>query len=87
MASLTYAMNNKVEFLFVKGADDIMVLSLGTRALDCPYKYQYVKGWGALEWANPIMNIATVGVSYIVNHVVSVAFSKNPQKYVRVQVM
>lgn len=84
-AAITHVMNNKAEFPSVKGVDDILVLSLGTGALDCPYKFQQVKRWGILEWAKPIMNIVTAGVSDIVDHAVSVAFRHNPQNYVRLQ--
>lgn len=84
-AAITHVMNNKAEFPSVKGVDDILVLSLGTGALDYPYKFQQVKRWGILEWAKPIMNIVTAGVSDIVDHAVSVVFHHNPQNYVRLQ--
>lgn len=85
-AAITHVMNNKVDFPSVKGMADILVLSLGGGEVDCPYKYEQVKSWGILEWAKPIMNIVSAGVSDIVDHAVSVLFRHNPQNYVRLQV-
>ena len=34
--AITHVLNNKVDFASVNGVDDILVLSLGAGAIDCP---------------------------------------------------
>eukprot|EP01018_Ginkgo_biloba_P036632 Gb_31110 [translate_table: standard] len=86
-AAITHVLHNKQEFPFVNGVDDLLVLSLGTGQFDRTYEYQKIRGWGAFNWAKPMMKIVLDGVSDMVDHVISMAFGENRQNYVRVQAM
>ncbi|KAH9288470.1 hypothetical protein KI387_032587 [Taxus chinensis] len=85
VAAVTHVLNNKQEFPFVRGVEDLLVLSIGTGQFDRKYEYQTVKGWGAFQWAKPVMKIVKDGVSDMVDHALSMAFGQKPQNYVRIQ--
>lgn len=85
VAAVTHVLNNKQEFPFVRGVEDLLVLSVGTGQFDRKYEYQRVKGWGAFQWAKPVMKIVKDGVSDMVDHAISMAFGQKLQNYVRIQ--
>ncbi len=38
--------------------ENLMIVSLGTGSQQTPYTYKDAKGWGLIEWARPVFNIA-----------------------------
>eukprot|EP01018_Ginkgo_biloba_P030983 Gb_24021 [translate_table: standard] len=84
-AAITHVLHNKQEFPFVRGVEDLLVLSVGMGQFDRTCDHQTVKGWGALQWAKPIMKIVGDGLSDTVDHALSIAFRQNRHNYVRIQ--
>lgn len=51
-----------------KDATDFLVVSIGTGQLTNELKYDEVKDWGLVEWAQPILNVVLDGVSDVVDY-------------------
>ncbi|PSS05093.1 Patatin-like protein [Actinidia chinensis var. chinensis] len=86
-AAITHVLHNKQEFPFVRGVEDILVLSLGTgQVLEGSYEYEQVKRWKAKDWARPTARIAGDGSADFVDHAVAMAFGQSrSSNYVRIQ--
>ncbi|CAH9077269.1 unnamed protein product [Cuscuta europaea] len=86
-AAITHVLHNKQEFPFVRGVEDILVLSLGTgQLLEGSFDYEQVKGWKAKQWAVPMARISGDGSADLVDHVVAMSFGQSrTTNYVRVQ--
>ena len=87
-AAITHVLHNKQEFPFVRGVEDLLVLSLGTGQLfEGNYDYNEVKGWKAKEWVRPIARISGEGGADMVDQAVAMAFGQcKSSNYVRIQV-
>eukprot|EP00268_Persea_americana_P020239 TRINITY_DN2045_c0_g1_i1.p1 TRINITY_DN2045_c0_g1~~TRINITY_DN2045_c0_g1_i1.p1 ORF type:complete len:472 (-),score=47.12 TRINITY_DN2045_c0_g1_i1:497-1912(-) len=87
-AAITHVLHNKQEFPFVRGVEDLMVLSLGSGGglLEGSYDYEQVKGWRAKDWAKPMARIVGDGAADLVDHAVAMAFGQSrSSNYVRIQ--
>lgn len=90
-AAITHVLHNKQEFPFVRGVEDIFVLSLGTAQLLEPpaaggFEYEKVRGWKAKQWARPTARIAGDGAADMVDQAVAMAFAQaRSTNYVRIQ--
>lgn len=86
-AAITHVLHNKQEFPFVRGVEDLLVLSLGTgQLLEGTYDYEQVKGWKAKDWARPMARISGDSSADMVDHAVAMAFGQSRcSNYVRVQ--
>lgn len=96
-AAITHVLHNKQEFPFVRGVEDLMVLSLGcgtATAASAPevsgggrLEHRKLRRWGAKEWARPIARISSDGAADLVDHAVSLAFGQcRNANYMRIQV-
>ncbi|XP_077225317.1 patatin-like protein 6 [Tasmannia lanceolata] len=86
-AAITHVLHNKQEFPFVRGVEDLMVLSLGSgQFLEGSYESEKVKGWKGKDWAKPIARISADGAADLVDHSVAMAFGQSrSHNYVRIQ--
>lgn len=86
-AAITHVLHNKQEFPFVRGVEDLLVLSLGTgQLLEVNYDFEQVKKWKAKEWARPTSRISGDGAADMVDHSVAMAFGQSrSSNYVRIQ--
>ncbi|CAL5322349.1 unnamed protein product [Camellia sinensis] len=86
-AAITHVLHNKQEFPFVRGVEDLLVLSLGTgQLLEGSYDYDQVKRWKAKDWARPMVRISGDGSADLVDHAVAMAFGQScSSNYVRIQ--
>ncbi|XP_057522409.1 patatin-like protein 6 [Amaranthus tricolor] len=86
-AAITHVLHNKQEFPFVRGVEDILVLSIGTgQLLEGSYEYEEVKSWKSKQWARPMARIAGDGYTDLVDHAVAKAFGQwRSSNYVRLQ--
>ncbi|KAL3338327.1 hypothetical protein AABB24_030462 [Solanum stoloniferum] len=86
-AAITHVLHNKQEFPFVRGVEDILVLSLGTgQLLEGSFQYEHVKKWKAKDWAKPMSRISSDGAADMVDHSVAMAFGQcRSSNYVRIQ--
>ncbi|OIT31355.1 PREDICTED: patatin-like protein 6 [Nicotiana attenuata] len=86
-AAITHVLHNKQEFPFVRGVEDILVLSLGTgQLLEGSFEYEQVKNWKAKDWARPMARISGDGSADVVDHSVAMAFGQyRSSNYVRIQ--
>ncbi|CAL9109400.1 unnamed protein product [Musa textilis] len=93
-AAITHVLHNKQEFPFVRGVEDLMVLSLGCGEAGGAAAAPLVSGaenrklrrWGPKEWARPISRIAADGSADLVDQAVALAFGQcRSSNYVRVQ--
>ncbi|XP_028782137.1 patatin-like protein 6 [Neltuma alba] len=86
-AAITHVLHNKQEFPFVRGVEDLLVLSLGTgQLLEARYEYDQVKRWKAKEWARPMARISGDGSADLVDQSVAKAFGHSRTSgYVRIQ--
>ncbi|KAK6144794.1 hypothetical protein DH2020_021614 [Rehmannia glutinosa] len=87
-AAITHVLHNKQEFPFVRGVEDIMVLSLGAggQLLEGSFDYDQVKKWKAQDWARPLARISGEGSAELVDHAVAMAFGHSrSSNYVRIQ--
>jgi uncharacterized protein len=50
------------------GANDILVASLGTGEQTRPIAFEKARGWGALEWARPLIDVMFDGMSDVVDY-------------------
>lgn len=86
--AITHVLHNKQEFPFVRGVEDVLVVSLGCGSGG----WGEVAGadwkrWGRKEWARPVARIAADGAADFVDHAVAMAFGKHrADNYVRIQV-
>ncbi|CAN4105762.1 unnamed protein product [Withania somnifera] len=87
VAAITHVLHNKQEFPFVRGVEDILVLSLGTgQLLEGSFEYQHVKKWKAKDWAKPMTRITSESAADMVDHSVAMAFGElRSSNYVRIQ--
>ncbi|KVI06883.1 patatin-like protein 6 [Cynara cardunculus var. scolymus] len=86
-AAITHVLHNKQEFPFVRGVEDLLVLSFGTgQLLEGNYDYNQVKGWKAKDWARPMARISGDTSADMVDHAISMAFGQSrSSNYVRIQ--
>uniref|UniRef100_M4CLH1 Patatin n=1 Tax=Brassica campestris TaxID=3711 RepID=M4CLH1_BRACM len=86
-AAITHVLHNKEEFPFVRGVEDLLVLSLGTGQLvDVKYECDQVMKWKAKQWARPAVRISADGAADTVDQAVSMAFGQcRRSNYVRIQ--
>ncbi|CAK9169589.1 unnamed protein product, partial [Ilex paraguariensis] len=86
-AAITHVLHNKQEFPFVRGVEDLLVLSLGSgQLLECSFDYDQVKSWKAKDWAKPLGRISADGSADLVDHAVAMAFGHSRSSdYVRIQ--
>ncbi|CAA7052024.1 unnamed protein product [Microthlaspi erraticum] len=86
-AAITHVLHNKQEFPFVRGVEDLLVLSLGTGQLvDVKYDCDKVMKWKAKHWARPAVRISADGSADTVDQAVSMAFGQSrSSNYVRIQ--
>lgn len=87
-AAITHVLHNKQEFPFVRGVEDLLVLSLGTgQLLEVSYDYDQVKNWRVKDWARPMARISGDGSAESVDQAVAMAFGQSrSSNYVRIQV-
>lgn len=86
-AAITHVLHNKQEFPFVRGVEDLLVLSLGTgQLLEVSYDYDQVKNWRVKDWARPMARISGDGSAESVDQAVALAFGQSKSSnYVRIQ--
>ncbi|XP_065030325.1 patatin-like protein 6 [Musa acuminata AAA Group] len=92
-AAITHVLHNKQEFPFVRGVEDLMMLSLGcgeagggATPVVAETEYRKLRRWGPREWAQPIARIAANGAADLVDHAVALAFGQcRNSNYLRVQ--
>ncbi|VVB17471.1 unnamed protein product [Arabis nemorensis] len=86
-AAITHVLHNKQEFPFVRGVEDLLVLSLGTGQLvDVKYDCDKVMKWKGKHWARPAVRISADGAAETVDQGVSMAFGQcRRSNYVRIQ--
>ncbi|KZV24279.1 patatin-like protein 6 [Dorcoceras hygrometricum] len=87
-AAITHVLHNKQEFPFVRGVEDVLVLSLGAgeQLLASSFDYEQVKKWKAKDWARPLARISGSGSADLVDHAVAMAFGQSrASNYVRIQ--
>lgn len=85
-AAITHVLHNKQEFPFVRGLEDVMVLSLGCGSGMGSNEYCKVSKWVRKEWARPIARIGSDGSADLVDHAVAMAFGDcRSSNYLRVQ--
>lgn len=87
-AAITHVLHNKQEFPFVRGVEDLLVLSLGTgQLLEVNYDYDRVTRWKAKDWARPMARISGDASADLVDQAVAMAFGHSRStNYVRIQV-
>lgn len=93
-AAITHVLHNKHEFPFVRGVEDLLVLSIGgccsgggsgSGPAD-EVDLRRVRRWGPKEWARPIARIAADGAADLVDHAVARAFGQcRSSNYLRIQ--
>ncbi|XP_061347055.1 patatin-like protein 6 isoform X2 [Gastrolobium bilobum] len=86
-AAITHVLHNKQEFPFVRGVEDLLVLSLGTgQLLEVSYDFERVRRWTAKDWARPMARISGDGSADLVDQAVAMAFGHcRSTNYVRIQ--
>ncbi|CAE6076297.1 unnamed protein product [Arabidopsis arenosa] len=86
-AAITHVLHNKQEFPFVRGVEDLLVLSLGMgQLLDVSYEYDRIIKWKAKHWARPAALISNDGAADTVDQAVAMAFGHcRSSNYVRIQ--
>ena len=89
-AAITYVLHNKNEFPFVRGVEDLLVLSIGGcsgTGGSGDADVMRMRRWGPKEWARPIARIAADGAADLVDHAVARAFGQcHSSNYLRIQV-
>ncbi|KAL2897428.1 Patatin-like protein 7 [Bienertia sinuspersici] len=87
-AAITHVLHNKQEFPFVRGVEDILVLSIGTsQLLEGGYEHEEVRAWKPKHWARPMARIASDGYADMVDHSIAKAFGQwRSTNYIRLQV-
>ncbi|KAI7725663.1 hypothetical protein M8C21_022960 [Ambrosia artemisiifolia] len=86
-AAITHVLHNKQEFPFVRGVEDLLVISLGTgQVIEGSFDYSRVSQWTAKEWARPMARISGDSSADMVDHAVAMAFGQSRcSNYVRIQ--
>ncbi|KAK9061252.1 hypothetical protein SSX86_018432 [Deinandra increscens subsp. villosa] len=86
-AAITHVLHNRQEFPFVRGVEDLLVLSLGNgQLLEGNYSYEQVKGWKGDKWCRPVARISGDASADMVDHAVAMAFGQTrSSNYVRIQ--
>ncbi|EOA23886.1 hypothetical protein CARUB_v10017102mg [Capsella rubella] len=86
-AAITHVLHNKQEFPFVRGVEDLLVLSLGMgQLLDVSYEYDQIIKWTAKHWARPAALISNDSAADTVDQAVAMAFGHcRSSNYVRIQ--
>ncbi|CAL0316098.1 unnamed protein product [Lupinus luteus] len=86
-AAITHVLHNKEEFPFVRGVEDLLVLSLGTgQLLEVKYDYDQVRRWKPKDWARTMSRISGDGLADVVDQAVAMAFGHcSSSNYVRIQ--
>ncbi|CAH8360479.1 unnamed protein product [Eruca vesicaria subsp. sativa] len=86
-AAITHVLHNKQEFPFVRGVEDLLVLSLGMgQLLDVSYEYDRIVKWTAKHWSRPAALISNDGAADTVDQAVAMAFGHcRSSNYVRIQ--
>lgn len=87
-AAITHVLHNKQEFPFVRGVEDILVLSIGAggQLLEGSFDYEHVKKWKAKDWARPLARVSGDSSAELIDHAVALAFGQNrSSNYVRIQ--
>ena len=89
-AAITHVLHNKHEFPFVRGVEDLLVLSIGGcsgTSGSGDADVMRMRRWGPKEWARPIARIAADGAADLVDHAVARAFGQcHSSNYLRIQV-
>uniref|UniRef100_A0A453IHD3 Uncharacterized protein n=1 Tax=Aegilops tauschii subsp. strangulata TaxID=200361 RepID=A0A453IHD3_AEGTS len=92
-AAITHVLHNKHEFPFVRGVEDLLVLSIGGcsgaggSGATADADIMRMRRWGPKEWARPIARIAADGAADLVDHAVARAFGQcHSSNYLRIQV-
>ncbi|CAA3026861.1 patatin 6 [Olea europaea subsp. europaea] len=86
--AITHVLHNKQEFPFVRGVEDVLVLSIGTggQLLEHSFEFEQVKKWKAEDWARPLAKISGDSSAELVDHAVAMAFGQNRScNYLRIQ--
>ncbi|KAJ4780193.1 Patatin [Rhynchospora pubera] len=89
--AITHVLNNKKEFPFVKGVEDLLVLSLGCGCMEsCGSADQVdlrkVRKWEVDKWAQPVARVVADGAADFVDQSVAMAFGQcQSSGYVRIQ--
>ncbi|CAK8573184.1 unnamed protein product [Lathyrus sativus] len=86
-AAITHVLHNKQEFPFVRGVEDLLVLSLGTGQLvEVKCDFDRVNRWKAKDWARPMARISSDASADLVDQAVAMAFGHcRSTNYVRIQ--
>ncbi|KAE9611420.1 putative phospholipase A(2) [Lupinus albus] len=86
-AAITHVLHNKEEFPFVRGVEDLLVLSLGTgQLLEVKYDYDQVRSWRPKDWARPMTQISGDGLADVIDQAVAMTFGHcRSSNYVRIQ--
>lgn len=88
-AAITHVLHNKQEFPFVRGVEDILVLSLGTtgQVVEMRYEFDQVKKWKDVDWVRPMARVSSDCSAEVVDQAVAMAFGQcRSSNYVRIQV-
>lgn len=66
---------------------DILLVSLGTGDIFKPIPYEDAKGWGAIEWVKPIIDMMFDGTDNVIHNQLSILFKNKskPSQYFRFQ--
>ncbi|KAJ4747317.1 Patatin [Rhynchospora pubera] len=85
--AITHVLHNKQEFPFVRGVEDILVISLGCGSGGgSELAGGDWRRWGQKDWAQPVARIAADGAAEFVDHAVAMAFGQHrAANYVRIQ--
>lgn len=73
---------------FNKPPEEVYMLSLGTGELTRPIRYEDAKGWGLINWAQPLLNVVFDGVSDTVDYQVDLILNRadeDKKRYHRLQ--
>ncbi|XP_075499005.1 patatin-like protein 6 [Primulina tabacum] len=87
-AAITHVLHNKQEFPFVRGVEDILVLSLGAggQLIEGSFDYDKVRKWKAEDWVRPLARISGDAAAELVDQAVAAAFGPcRTSNYVRIQ--
>lgn len=87
-AAITHVLHNKQEFPFVRGVEDLLVLSLGTgQPFEARRDYRQVRRWKEKEWVRPMTQISGEASADMVDQAIAMAFGQSrSSNYVRIQV-
>ncbi len=68
-------------------AKDMVILSLGTGAVETPYYYDEARDWGAVQWIRPLLDMMMSGVAETVDYQLRQIFDAvgAPEQYLRLQ--